>query len=332
MNTVSQNVQRHRHLRALRSKEKKRYKNWLLNGSDNNAREYYREKSKAYRLNPPSLFSLQDNADNMLKFIRLMKKQKELKRSININMRNVKEITCGSVALLLSVISEFTDEGIVIYGRKPKDSKARNVLEQSGFFKFMDGHVDKDNVSTKNNIICQGKYNVEAESTAKMILQAMETVTGKAQRNQKIQSLLIEMMANSVNHAYEDKKNTRWWISASHNADQKKVSFAFVDNGFGIVKTLGENKLKKVIFKFKNNLDLLSSAFSGKIKSRTGLDYRGRGLPKIINSVGAGYCSNFVAITNNVLFTGDNSTNRVLGEDFSGTFYYFELSEGDVNV
>ena len=332
MNITPLNVQRRRYLRALRSKQKKKFKNWLGNESSSSERSYYKKKKKSDVVDAPNIFSLQKNTEEMLSFIKIMKEKRELKHSVNINMKNVEEITCGSVALLLSVISEFTDDGIVVYGKKPTDENARNVLEQSGFFKFIDGHVDNDNLSTKNNIICQGKYNIEAQSTASMITQAMETVTGRPQRNQKIQSLLIEMMANSVNHAYKDKKNVKWWISASHDVNLKKVHFVFVDNGFGIVKTLGENRLKKVVYKFKNNLDLLASAFSGAIKSRTGLDYRGRGLPKIISSSNLGHCSNFVAITNNVFFTGDKSTSKVLDEDFSGAFYYFELSEDNINV
>lgn len=325
------NVQKRRFRRRLISRNKKKQRNRIGNSFTTDERKYNSETEKALHIDAPDSFSLQTNTETMLIFIQRLKRLYNLNSDVYINMREVQEITCGSIALLLSVLSDFMDKGLTVYGNRPKNKDAKRVLERSGFFNFVRGSISESDKNSKNNIICQGKHKVMQRDSAELVMQAMETVSGQKVRNQKIQSMLIEMMANSVNHAFKNVLNTRWWISASHDEDNNKVSFVFIDNGEGIVNTLGENVLKKFAYKFKDNLDLISSAFNRQIKSRTGLNYRGRGLPLIEKGCINNYFSNFTLITNNVYYTGDISTSRLLKEDFSGTFYFFELCEENLN-
>jgi len=326
------NIQKHRFRRRLISKRKKKIRNRLNNNFTTNEKKYNNETKKALHIDAPIAFSLQQNTEKMLIFIQRLKRLYSLNTDVYINMKEVQDITCGSIALLLSVLSDFMDKGLTVYGNRPKNKNAKRVLERSGFFNFVRGSISESDKNSKNNIICQGKQSVMQEESAELVKQAMETVTGTSARNQKIQGMLIEMMANSVNHAFKDVINTRWWISASHDEENNKVSFVFIDNGEGIVNTLGENFLKKISYKFKDNLDLITSAFNRQIKSRTGLNYRGRGLPRIEKGRLNNYFSNFTLITNNVYYTGDIATSRLLDEDFSGTFYYFELHKENLNA
>ena len=105
------------------------------------------------------------------------------------------------------------------------------------------------------------------------------------------------------------------------------VKFAFVDNGEGILKTFRSGKLKKFLGLFKNDVDILDTAFKDGIKSRTGLSWRGKGLPTIYENYEDGYIKNLLVISNDIFLNFDAGIKRKLDNPFSGTYYYFEVDQ-----
>ena len=276
---------------------------------------------------PPRVFSLRDNTEPVLKFISELKSYKNIKKDIFINLSRVEKITNGSIAMLLSIIQELSSKGIILRGRKPKAKIPKKIIEKSGFFNYVIGAIDEENIQSLDTIITKGMDVVDQESTAEIVLQSMVTVSGENLRNQPIQGMLIELMANSVNHAYPETKKKKWVLSVNHDTENKKASFAFVDNGFGIIETLNLNikqSFKKV---FSGNIDLLTTAFEGRIGSRTGLNYRGKGLPSIYRKYKQNYFKEFVVITNNVFLDFEKGNSVILKNSFYGTFFYWELNQ-----
>jgi len=274
----------------------------------------------------PSVFSLRENTIETIKFINSLKELGNSNKRIYLNMKEVTIITNGTIALLLSVMNEFTAKGREIIGSKPKNSKAKKILELSGFFDYMDGDIEYPSETNSNTIVEQSNKNVEPQSTAKIVRSAMKTVTGVSQRNKKLQGLFIELMANSINHGFPGCKSKKWIVSTSHYEDDKYVSFSFIDNGVGILKTLNQKLGRKLATLFKGKHDLLQSAFKGEIGSRTGLPFRGKGLPFIQDKYDTNRISNLFILTNNVILDYKNNKFYEIRVPYSGTFYYFELN------
>jgi ABC-type transporter Mla MlaB component len=274
----------------------------------------------------PSIFSLRDNTIETIVFINDLKKLIDTNMRIYLNMKSVEKINSGTIALLLSVVNEFTARGKKIIGSKPKNSEARKTLELSGFFDYMNGSVEYSTEVNSNTIIEQSNKCVEPQSTAKIVSEAMKTITGEKKRNKKLQGLFIELMANSINHGFPDNEKKKWILSTSHYKGEGYVSFSFIDNGVGILKTLNQKIGRQLLTVFKGKQDLLQTAFKGEIGSRTGLHFRGKGLPFIKDKFDSNRISNLFILTNNVILDYISNEFYEIDVPYSGTFYYFEIN------
>lgn len=313
-------------------KKRKRRKKYLLKKHRRNTlpilNRKYRDFIEASLVKkPPVIFSIRENPIETINFINELKKIKSPRKRIFFNLRNVEKITNGSIALLVSVIKELSSKGYRISGNKPIDKGIKKILEKSGFFFHMSGDIEYENQFTPNTILEQGEKTISPQLTAGIVRSAMKTISGESKRNKKLQGLFIELMANSINHGFPNQEKKKWILSTSHLEQEKSVNFTFIDNGVGILKTLELKILKQLLTLFKGNHDLLLSAFKGEIGSRTGLSYRGKGLPFIFDSISKDYISNLFIITNNVILDFKNQKFYDIDIDFSGTFYYFELNE-----
>ncbi len=279
----------------------------------------------------PKVFSLKRNTNETIKFVNDLKLLKDEKKRIYINMKYVEDITNGAIALLLSVINDFTSRGKRIIGSKPKNKIARKTLELSGFFDYMNSELEYYSENNPNTIVEQGMKVVEPKRSSEIVRDAMKTITGKEQRNTRIQRLFIELMSNSVNHGFPNNgSKKKWMIATSHFKAEKKVSFSFIDNGVGIINTLNQKLGRQILTFFKGKEDLLESAFNGDIGSRTKLEYRGKGLPTIKNTFTNNHISNLFVLTNGVIIDYSKSKSYELEVPYSGTFYHFELNNENI--
>lgn len=290
--------------------------------------EFLIERSISMKL--PTVFSLRENTVETIQFINNLKELKNTNRRIYLNMKKVEEISNSTIALLLSVVNDFTAKGKKVIGSKPNKSKPKRILELSGFFDYMNGSIFYESEVNSNTIVEQSNKSVEPQTTAKLVRSAMKTVTGTEQRNKKLQGLFIELMANSINHGFPNNERKKWIVSTSHYKKEKYVSFSFIDNGVGILQTLNQKIGRKVVTIFKGKQDLLQSAFKGDIGSRTGYSFRGKGLPFIKDKYDTNRISNLFILTNNVILDYKNNKFYEIPIPYSGTFYYFELDKKNI--
>lgn len=325
--------QKKRHIRNLKAKKrrKKYLKNKISKIGKSTADKHFEfliENSISMKL--PKVFSLRENTVETIKFINSLKKLRNTNRRIYLNMKKVEEISNSTIALLLSVVNDFTAKGKKIIGSKPRKAHPKRVLELSGFFNYMNGSIIYESEVNSNTIVEQSNKCVEPQTTAKLVRSAMKTVTGKEQRNKKLQGLFIELMANSINHGFPNEVRKKWIVSTSHYKKDNYVSFSFIDNGVGILKTLNQKIGRKFITVFKGKQDLLQSAFKGDIGSRTGYSFRGKGLPFIKDKYDTNRISNLFVLTNNVILDYKNNKFYEIPVPYSGTFYYFELNTDNI--
>lgn len=335
MRATKDKYKRHQYQRQLRQlKSLKRRKAWLkakrkyFQGKSASQREFYETKRQATPVDAPSVFSIKQNPNKVFQFIALLKsfRLKKQVKAVFISLKDCTYISNGAVALMISVIKELKSFNIKVSGSYPDDKPTRAILEKSGFFDFVIGNVSEENRVTPNTILQQGTDVVDSEIITPLVLKSMKFLYGKPYRNQRIQSLLIELMANTVNHAFAVNKTSKWYLSISPDEENKKVMFTFIDNGQGISNTLNLKFFDKIASLFLgSNGQILQAAFDGKFGSRTKERKRGRGLPSIKKCFTENFISNLVVITNNVFLDFKSNETQLLDYNFDGTCYYWEL-------
>lgn len=276
----------------------------------------------------PAKFNLQkDNCVGVIKFINELKFLGEKGKNLNINMEEVTEIGNGAISMLLSVINELGNKAILIKGSKPNDIVARSILEKSGFFRYIKTIISDENSNSKSTILRTGDNKTPPTELVVEVRKAMETVWGVNARCPRLYGGIFEMFRNSCDHAFKNTEPITWHLGLTHMEDENIVKFSFVDNGIGILNTIKSGIIKTVFNLFRDNSDLLSTAFKDGIESRTGLSWRGKGLPSIYEMLTDNIITKLIVISNDVYIDFDNNILKNLPVSFSGTYYYWEINK-----
>ncbi|QNP52064.1 hypothetical protein H9L05_19560 [Hymenobacter qilianensis] len=175
---------------------------------------------------------------------------------------------------------------------------------------------------------------VEVKLAEELVHRAMRYLSGRPepQDHHAAYRTLIECMSNTFKHADPQTEATEnWWVASYPHPGPgpKRWCFAFVDNGVGILKSLDIKgffqQLKRVLGLIPN-YETLQLLMEGKIGSRLGLSYRGKGLPGIYKELQRGRIHNLVIVANDTRANFATHEYVTLTQSFSGTFLYWELS------
>jgi hypothetical protein len=314
LNAISKGVSYHKHSKPkYQNKNRNVVKKPVLKFTD--------------RITPPYFTLKYEHCVPVIKFINDLKSLGQQGKHINIIMDDVIEIGEGAIAMLLSVINEIGSNAVLVKGTKPKDPAINTTLEKSGFFKYIDTIISAENLKTKNAILRTGDNKTPNTEISAEVRKAMETIWGASARCPRLFGGIFEMFRNSCDHAFKKNESVTWHLGLSHFEEANLVKFSFVDNGKGIIKTFASGLLKSFINLFQDNTDILTTAFHDGIASRTGLSWRGKGLPTIFELSSDKIISNLVVITNDVYIAFDRDIIVTLPVSYSGTYYYWEMDK-----
>ncbi|MGL5561317.1 MAG: hypothetical protein ACRDCN_01675, partial [Tannerellaceae bacterium] len=217
-----------------------------------------------------------------------------------------------------------------IKGINPRDQEVKDIINSTGFFKHIDYRLHTPN--SKNTILCSGDADTTQSHWAKEIPTVVKTIWGKEGRYPPLYECLIEMMRNSCDHAFKDKKEVTWHLAIYHLENENRVIFSFVDNGRGVLRTLRKGVLKRYLKFFDNDADILFEAYDKGSKSRTGLEWRGKGLPTILENSQNRYICQLKVISNNAYIDFENQTKKKLSNQFAGTCYIWEINNSCIDI
>lgn len=278
------------------------------------------------KLIAPEKFNLKyENCNLVLEFIADLKKAKKYTNIINVDLKQVNEIGDGAIAMLLSVIQELNENGVRVFGDKPKDKSCNTILEKSGFFRFVKTKLSDENLNSKNSILRTGHDNPSNSELAVEIEKSMETIWGVKSRCPLLYGGVFEMIRNSCDHAFSPKSKITWHFAINHNEYKNSVKFSFVDNGKGIIKSYKNGFWKNIFIYFKDNAEFLKEAFNEGIDSRTKLAWRGKGLPFIFELFKDNVIKNLIVISNDVYLDFGKQIYQVIDKHYDGTYYYWEM-------
>lgn len=343
--------------RKIRFKKYLKEKNILNNtisNKDKKRQKYYREQKKKLFIeslntinytyvHAPPKFSIIKDPNSIILFVSKLKRFFEEREKVFIDLSMVEEIGFDTIVILLSIMIRFKTQKIKFNGNFPKSKKARDLLIDSGFFKYLHEQMAPSsyyNIGDKKSIHTHGNLLVDSEMAGKILLSASKTILDKQTHPKGAFRVLQEIMHNTVSHAKGPNENEdkHWWLSVEHDKEEKIVKFSFIDFGIGVfeslVNTPTNSKWAKGIDKFKNfvrldeNDKFFREIIEGKIHaSVTGNHYRGKGIPGVNQVFTRNQIKKLFILTNNVCYNADKDEIYKLPSWFKGTFYYFELDK-----
>lgn len=338
--------------RKLVSKEKRKQRNRQLSGVNLVRRKEISKRAQLKRglsqyrhIKAPKYFSLAHNTEETLSFINKIENSFIHKQKVFVDLSGVEKIANGAIVVLLSILVKFKTNNIDFNGNFPKNKIAYYALQHSGFLKYLYKEIDEsESYSFENDICTHANKKVSSELSKEIIQKASIHIWGEERRCTGVQRVFLELMQNTNNHASLNQQGAKhWWATISPVADEKKVTFAFIDYGVGIFESLSNkpkenkffdaiNKVKNV-FNFTSNAELLKLLLNGDVhKTVTGKYYRGKGLPGIFNACKKNKISNLIIVSNDAIADYSNNTYKKLNSKLSGTFVYWELNEECINV
>ncbi len=256
---------------------------------------------------------------------------------IFLDVSDVKTLTIDAIMYTLALISNLKyGRGFKYYfsGNVPKYDGPKELMEQSGFFNY----VKSNNVNFKTNskyMQIRTGFESDGEIASKIVDFARAKYGLSKSRMNYLYKMLIELMANAKNHAYDNSKNImkkRWYVFVEDT--EAKLSFTFLDTGIGIPNTvhkkIGE-KIKELLsepyredLKIRDVDYILSALDSKTMRTKTQLAYRGKGLPKI-NQIFENGKIQELSIISGRGFCACNGEQYDMNISLNGTLFYWEI-------
>lgn len=288
------------------------------------------------KLDVPNIFCFTKNTVGMIDFVEQLEYAIDTFDRIIINLSGIKDIsTDATLAIYAKANNPKRKKNAKIYITSPEIIELKDKLFDSGIFGkeariFSNGETREPRglIERKNDV------NVKSEETSDLIKFATKQLFNKELRFQQLQRVFVECMNNTVNHATLDAEaKESWWASVFYDEKAEIARFNFFDNGIGILESINLRWQDKLFQKFglKGNAAIMRDALAGDVGSRTGLSYRGKGLPAILEAFTQGCITNLIIISNNVYVNVGKNEYTNLGKSFKGTFYHWEVSEQQRN-
>ena len=289
-----------------------------------------------YRAKAPLVFSFINNTDETaLMFVGLINEIRRgiFKKRFFFDSANVENVTVDVLVYIIAIMRNMKLNQVKQYtflGNLPKNEDAKAVFEESGFYKYVQS---KSKILPSNNEKMQIVTGKKTDSvTASRICQFVIDKLGKDRvYTQFLYKAIIELMSNSVHHAYHDREeimNPCWYLYAEYSS--RKVRFIFVDTGLGIATTVRKNFLEKLKLQ-ANDAELIESAFVGEFRTETKKPNRGLGLPALRQYVLGGKFTAFTVLSGTGAYKFNNFVNEFETNSFTnriyGTIYVFEIEE-----
>ncbi|MCK7596899.1 hypothetical protein M0G74_06395 [Microbulbifer sp. CAU 1566] len=293
----------------------------------------------------PEICSLIESPELCIEFFRKAEAGYKSSTAVIYDLEKTTTVTETFVAVLIAFIK---DRNISLLKpskfRWPKDKACDQKLKKLGILRSFSQQgdvVDLEHLQPQR-LTNKKVQNYWAKSAVDL---ATKFLYGESRRIKELYSILIEIMANTNNHAdREIAGKYPWWLIYFADDERDVVKFVILDLGVGIFESLpvkqhiirsplpvrvaGGNANHHLSLLRGMQLEkVLKDLVDGKIKSSTQDPARGRGMPLIADCAQSGNFENFVIIANDGYVDLINSTVSVMNENFSGTIYYFELKK-----
>jgi len=327
--------------------KKKKYKNYNSRRSKKGLRKNRKRKNRRYNpfktffgrklrrkneiqnISAPEKFSLVENTENTLTYFKTARRFLKKGYPINFDISNITYLTTDAIALQIARIRDEQFHNYnTIYGNAPNEPKLKELFLQSGFYKHVQTKGPKP--SGENKLIHKiTDKKVEPVIAKEACITGLKHVFGNEEIFDPLYDILIEIMQNTNNHAGETRGMYNWWLHVYNDPNTNTAKYTFLDLGIGIFESLPVQTYKRRLANLiglTSNTELVKPLFDGQIKSRTRRPERGKGIPQVYDSSKDSAFKEFYLISNDVKVNMKNMNIKKLNNNFSGTLFYWELS------
>lgn len=289
-------------------------------------------KPGLYEVQAPIDFS-KNNISGVISFIRKIeiKCSRQKIRTLKVDLNRVSNIDAFGIALFISLLNRLSYRHIYSWGTYPDNHAAKQYIIDSGFLDIVRTNLQKpSNKKSGNQLFMIGKNCVDSHRISKAVKTAMKNLLLQESIYPPVYDDMLEISANSVEHANSDKKEKNWLVSISVDAD--RLHFILADTGIGILKNLKKKKLQELKDMLKNDdAEVLRGVFNKMYQSVTGEINRHKGLPIVYESFSEGFISNLIVITNKIMLDFESNESVKLSEGFNGVLYSWTVSLDNYN-
>lgn len=280
----------------------------------------------------PSEFSMIRNSDETISFLNRIRFYAG-KYNLILDLSAVERLTADAVAALVATLAPFARQGVLIRGSVPRDPTAQSILVGSGFFEHYRSVQPLPRVP-HGQISQERSKKVQPDIARDLIHFGIKALTGSDRKCSASYRVLIECMSNTHNHALSGKaklthsqESATWWATVYADEARNRVCFTFVDGGVGIFDSVRLGKVRS-LYRFvglQSDTGILRDLLQGKVESRTGLPYRGKGLPAINRLSETHRIESLTILANDVHANVSAGEYRMLPVAFRGTLLYWEI-------
>ena len=278
----------------------------------------------------PSVFTIH-NLDQVLVFLQDTERRcnDSNTRFLKVNLNYVTQIDSYAISLLLSMLNRMSYKNINYWGTYPNVQEAKDYIIESGFLDVMKSNVKRPSKKRlENRIFMIGKESVDSHRIGKAVKESMSFITGQEECYPPVYDDMLEISANSVEHANEKTQDKNWLVSITFEGD--KVHYILTDVGAGILATLKKKFSQKVAdATFKTDAQILHDVFHKEYQSATGEINRYKGLPIIYESFTEGHVSDLIVVTNKVYYDFEHKTTKELRHGYRGVLYSWTVSKAN---
>ncbi|MCJ7826485.1 ATP-binding protein [Patescibacteria group bacterium] len=286
----------------------------------------------------PLNFSLYSNPEETLSFFAKIEGKIREGKPVHFDMQKIEMLTIDAIMYFLAMLKKIKMLNIIygVRGSVPKNENCKLLLQMSGFFDYVHSSSMTPELSRDTSIIqIATGQNAETDVAKKLCLFTMSKLGVNRQDISRLYQMIIELMTNTKQHAYNDIKRkfitTDWYVFAKYDTEANAVRFIFLDTGEGIpstVKKAFRERLYEIApFIGKSQTSYIQSTLEGKLRTRTGIPYRGKGLPKIYSFYKDGHIKDLTIISNYGYF--GNKRSNDIHRELNGALFYWELSKGN---
>ena len=276
----------------------------------------------------PSDFTI-ENLDRVLAFLyeTEQKCNNFNTKILKVNLDDVIRIDSYAISLLLSMLNRLSYKRINYWGTYPNNQSAKSFILESGFLDVMKSNIKKpSNKRMENRIFMIGKERVDSHRIGKAVKESMVFITGREESYPPVYDDMLEISANSVEHANSKTQDKNWLVSITFEED--RVHFILTDTGLGILATIKKKFSRRILdATIYPDSKILLDVFHKEYQSMTGEVNRCKGLPIIYESYTEGFVSNLIVVTNKVYFDFGNNVSKELKRGYKGVLYSWTVSK-----
>ncbi len=283
----------------------------------------------------PERFSFIENPKETIVFFNdifsFIKNRNNFGKSLYIDISKTTVLTTDALMYLLAVVNNLNEHFSGKYsfsGNVPENSDVKKLLSESGFYNFVKYRGNEPLSKNENMLQIASGHDVQNEAAKNMSDFVCKIAGVNTRACSFLYTMMIELMSNTLHHAYEKKiLVSQWYCFAKYDGEQK-ISFTFMDTGAGIPSTVKKNFVEKIdVLKLKSEGSYIISALNGEFRTATSKKHHGKGLPKIREFATESKIENLHIITNkaNVNVYKDSYKSEDFSTPLQGTLYHWQI-------